>query len=88
VRGCGNHWEMILQLDLATHSTLQAARGFLAGNPLGTTLAPNREQAYTHLERLLRRYLEASDRTQLTPDASDSTDALLEVSEYRQASAY
>jgi len=47
---------MILQLDLETHKTLDDVRRFLAGNPAGTALVPQRQQAYTHLERVLRRF--------------------------------
>lgn len=47
---------MILQLDLETHKTLDDMRAFLAGTPKGATLAPSQEQAYAHLERVLRRF--------------------------------
>ena len=47
---------MILQLDLETHKTLGDVRAFLEGNPEGSTLAPSQEQAYSHLERVLRRF--------------------------------
>ena len=47
---------MILQLDLETHKTLDDVRAFLEGNPEGSTLAPSQEQAYSHLERVLRRF--------------------------------
>ena len=31
-------------------------RAFLAGTPNGATLTPSREQTYSHLERVLRRF--------------------------------
>ena len=47
---------MILQLDLETHKTLDDVRAFLAGTPKAATLAPSQEQAYGHLEAVLRRF--------------------------------
>ena len=45
-----------MQLDLETHTSLDDVRRFLAGNPEGTALVPQRKQAYAHLERVLRRF--------------------------------
>ena len=36
--------------------SLEDLRGFLAGNPQGTVLGPDREQAYEHIGRVLRRF--------------------------------
>ena len=45
-----------MHLDLETHSTLDDVRGFLAGNPEGTALVPERKQAYAQIGRVLRRF--------------------------------
>ena len=47
---------MILQLDLETHSTLDDLRAFLAGNPAGAALVPERKQAYAQIGRVMRRF--------------------------------
>lgn len=47
---------MILQLDLKTHKTLDDVRAFLAGTSKAATLTPSQEQAYGHLEGVLRRF--------------------------------
>ena len=52
----GIAWEMIVQLDLETHTTLDVAREFLASNSKGTTLAANQEHGYSYLKRVLRRF--------------------------------
>ena len=45
-----------MHLDLETHSSLDALRGFLAGNAEETVQVPERKQAYAHLGRVLRRF--------------------------------
>ncbi len=45
-----------MHLDLEAHSSLDDVRAFLAGNPEGTALVPERKQAYAHIGRVLRRF--------------------------------
>ena len=47
---------MILQIDLATHTTLAEVRQFLEATPPEAALAPSRAEAYGHVERTLRRF--------------------------------
>ena len=47
---------MILQLDLATHSTLDDLRTFLEGHPDEAVRVPPRAEAYDHIGRVLRRF--------------------------------
>ena len=39
-----------------THKTVDDVRAFPAGTPKAATLAPSQEQAYAHLEQVLRRF--------------------------------
>ena len=45
-----------MHLDLDTHLSLDAVRQFLDGTPPGAALVPEREQAYAHIGRVLRRF--------------------------------
>ena len=47
---------MILQLDLATHTTWEQVRQFLEATPPEGALAPTRAEAYGHVGRTLRRF--------------------------------
>ena len=45
-----------MQSELESHTSLEDLQGFLAGNSQGTVLVPDREQAYEHIGRVLRRF--------------------------------
>ena len=47
---------MILQLDLESHKSLEAVRGFLAGSRDESVLVPGRKAAYAHSGKVLRRF--------------------------------
>ena len=47
---------MILQLDLESHKSLEAVRGFLAGSRDESVLVPGRKAAYAHIGKVLRRF--------------------------------
>ena len=45
-----------MHLDLETHTSLADLRGFLAGNPDDSVQLAEREQAYAHIGKVLRRF--------------------------------
>ena len=45
-----------MYLDLETRTGLADLRGFLAGNPDASVQLPDREQAYAHIGKMLRRF--------------------------------
>ena len=47
---------MVLHLDLDTHRTREDILGFLEGTAEGNVLIPDREEAYEHIGRVLRRF--------------------------------
>ena len=47
---------MVLHLDLDTHRTREDILGFLEGTAEGSVLIPDREEAYEHIGRVLRRF--------------------------------
>ena len=45
-----------MQLDLESHKSLEAVRGFLAGSRDESVLVPGRKAAYAHIGKVLRRF--------------------------------